>query len=144
MDNSEYVPVTAAIIRKDNKVLIAKRKRALMGSPWEFPGGKAENNETLQECLKRELYEELGIEVEVGAFLCSHKHVLNCKSAIHLYAYEVTHLSGEFQLMDHEEIRWVAVDELERYNFPDADRMIIKFLLSGGMGGKSGIKGLQD
>jgi mutator protein MutT len=130
MDNAEYVPVTAAIIRKDNKILIAKRKRAFMGSPWEFPGGKVENNETLQECLKRELCEELGIEVEIGAFLCSHKHVLNCQSAIHLYAYEVTHISGEFQLMDHEEIRWVTIDELEQYNFPDTHRMIIKFLLN--------------
>jgi 8-oxo-dGTP diphosphatase len=138
MNNVDYVPVTAAIIRKDNKVLIAKRKRAIMGSPWEFPGGKVEKNETLQECLKRELYEELGIGVEIGAFLCSHKHVLNCQSAIHLYAYEVIHVSGEFQLRDHEEIRWVTDEELEQYNFPDADRMIIKFLLSGGTGGKSG------
>jgi 8-oxo-dGTP diphosphatase len=129
MNNTEYVPVTAAIIRKDNKILIAKRKRALMGSPWEFPGGKMEKNETLQECLKRELHEEFGIEVEIGAFLCSHKHVLNCQSAIHLYAYEVSHTSGEFQLNDHEEIRWVTVEELELYNFPDTDRMIVKYLI---------------
>jgi len=129
MNNEEYVPVTAAIIRKENKILIAKRKRAFMGSPWEFPGGKVEENETLQECLKRELYEELGIEVEVGTFVCSHKHVLNCQSSIHLYAYEVTHISGEFQLRDHEEIQWVTVEELERYNFPDTDRSIVKFLL---------------
>lgn len=129
MNNEEYVPVTAAIIRKENKILIAKRKRAFMGSPWEFPGGKVEENETLQECLKRELYEELGIEVEVGTFVCSHKHVLNCQSSIHLYAYEVTHISGEFQLKDHEEIQWVTVEELERYNFPDTDRSIVKFLL---------------
>ena len=59
-----------------------------MGSPWnsQANGGK---NETLEECLKRELHEELGIEVEVGEFLCSYKHVLNCESAINLYAYEV-------------------------------------------------------
>lgn len=129
MNNEEYVPVTAAIIRKENKILIAKRKRAFMGSPWEFPGGKVEEHETLQECLKRELHEELGIEVEVGAFVCSHRHVLNCQSSIHLYAYEVTHISGEFQLKNHEEIQWVTVEELERYNFPDTDRSIVKFLL---------------
>lgn len=129
MNNDEYVPVTAAIIKKENKILIAKRKRAFMGSPWEFPGGKVEENETLQKCLKRELYEEFGIEVEVGTFVCSHKQVLNCQSSIHLYAYEVTHISGKFQLRDHEEIQWVTVDELERYNFPDTDRSIVKFLL---------------
>jgi mutator protein MutT len=130
MNNPEYVPVTAAVIRNDNKILIAKRKRALMGSPWEFPGGKVEKNETLQECLKRELHEELGIEVEVGEFLCSYKHVLNCQSAINLYAYEVTHISGDFELRDHEEIRWVTLEELEQYNFPDADRMIVRLLIS--------------
>jgi len=129
MNNAEYVPVTAAVIRRDNTVLIAKRKRALMGSPWEFPGGKVEKNETLQECLKRELREEFDIEVEVGAFLCAHKHALNCQSAINLYAYEVIHVSGEFQLRDHEEIRWVPLEELEQYNFPDADRMIVHALL---------------
>lgn len=128
MNNAEYVPVTAAVIRKAGKILIAKRKRAFMGAPWEFPGGKAEQNETLQECLKRELHEEFAIEAEVGEFICAHKHVLNCQSAIHLYAYEVTHISGEFQLRDHEEIRWVTVEELERYNFPDADRMIVRIL----------------
>jgi 8-oxo-dGTP diphosphatase len=130
MSELEYVPVAAAIIRKDNKILIAKRKRALMGSPWEFPGGKVEKNETFQECLKRELHEELGIEVEVEEFLCSYKHIFNCKSAINLYAYEVTHISGDFQLRDHEEIRWVTVGELEQYNFPDADRMIVRLLIS--------------
>jgi mutator protein MutT len=128
MIDTQYVPETAAIIRKDNKVLIAKRKKAFMGSPWEFPGGKVEKDETHQECLKRELYEELGIEAEIGAFVCSHKHVLNCQSAIHLFAYDVTQISGEFQLRDHEEIRWVTVEELEHYNFPDTDRSIIKFL----------------
>lgn len=130
MKNTEYVPVTAGIIRKDGKVLIAKRKRALMGSPWEFPGGKVEKDETLQECLKRELREELGIEAEIGAFLCAQKHVLNCQSAIHLFAYEVTHISGDFQLRDHEEIRWVPVEELEQYNFPDTDRVIVQYLIN--------------
>jgi len=130
MNSVDYVPVTAAIIRRDDKVLIAKRKKACMGSPWEFPGGKVEKNETLRECLKRELMEELGIEVEVGAFLGSYKHILNCQSAINLYAYEVTHISGEFQLKDHEKIQWVTLEELELYNLPDADRMIAKFLLN--------------
>ena len=137
MNNTVFVPVTAAIIRKDDKVLIAKRKRALMGSPWEFPGGKLENNETFRECLKRELREEFDIDVEVGAFLCTQKHVLNCQSGINLHAYEVTHISGEFRLRDHEEIRWVTLEELEEYNFPDADRMIVKFLLKAGKKAKS-------
>ncbi|HNS15886.1 MAG TPA: NUDIX domain-containing protein, partial [Syntrophorhabdaceae bacterium] len=66
MDDLYYTPVTAAIIEKDGRVLIAKRKRAYSGYLWEFPGGKMEEGESLEECLKREIEEELGIEIEVG------------------------------------------------------------------------------
>ncbi len=64
--------IAAAIIEKDGKVLIAKRakKDALCGT-WEFPGGKLEEGETLEECLKRELYEELGIHAEIGDYFCT-------------------------------------------------------------------------
>jgi mutator protein MutT len=126
--NPEYIPVTAAVMRREGKVLIAKRKRAFAGYPWEFPGGKLEENETLQECLKRELREELGIEVKVGELVALSKHVLNCQQAISLYAYEVTYLSGDLTLKDHEEIRWVTIDELDAYSFPEPDRVIVKAL----------------
>jgi len=95
MNNADCVPAAAAIIRKDNRILMAKRKRALMGASWQFPGGK---------------------------------HVLNCRSAIYLCAYEATYLSGEIRLTEHEEIRWVIVGDLDMYNLSDADRMIATFL----------------
>lgn len=127
-----YVPVTAAVIRKEGRVLIAKRKRAHMGYPWEFPGGKVEDGETMEACLKRELREELGIEVEVGDLISAGKHVINCKSAIALYAYDVTHVSGDFTLTDHEEVRWVTVGELEQYGFPEPDRAVVEVLMRKG------------
>jgi len=74
MDDLYYTPVTAAVIEKDGRVLIAKRKRAYLGYLWEFPGGKMEEGESLEECLKREIEEELGIEIEVGGYLCSMRH----------------------------------------------------------------------
>lgn len=121
--------VTAAVMRKDDEVLIAKRKKAYMGYPWEFPGGKVKPGETLKACLKRELREELGIEAEVGDLISTGRHVLNCQSAIVLHAFEVSHISGDFTLTDHEEIRWVKISELPLYGFPEADRAIVRTLV---------------
>lgn len=129
MDEYLYIPVTAAVIEKDGKVLVAKRKKAYMGYLWEFPGGKQEDGETLEECLKREIKEELGIDIEVGARLCSVKHLLNCQSAIELHAFRVIPLSTEFDLKDHEEIRWVDIIELPAYNFFEPDRFIVRALM---------------
>jgi mutator protein MutT len=128
MTDPDYIPVTAAVIELDGKVLIARRKRVFYGYPWEFPGGKLEDHETLQECLKREIMEELGIEIEVGEYLCAAKHVINCQSAISLYAYRARHVSGDFVLKDHDEIRWVTIEELDRYAFPYPDRVIVATL----------------
>jgi 8-oxo-dGTP diphosphatase len=61
--------VAAALLVNDNKILIAQRKSTdKLAGKWEFPGGKLEPGETLEECLKREMHEEFGIEVEVGEF----------------------------------------------------------------------------
>ncbi|OPY82139.1 MAG: CTP pyrophosphohydrolase [Syntrophorhabdus sp. PtaU1.Bin153] len=128
MTNPDYMPVTAAVMSKEGKVLIAKRKRGHMGYKWEFPGGKAEAGETLEGCLQRELREELGIEVKVGALISSQKHVINCQAAIAFYVYEVFYLSGDFALTDHEEVRWVAVEDLEKYDFPEPDQVVVKVL----------------
>ena len=129
MIEPDYIPVTAAAIIKNGKVLIAKRRRAFMGYSWEFPGGKLEGNETLEECLKREIKEELGVAIDVFQFLCSHKHVLNCQTAINLYAYEASYVSGDFHLKDHEEIQWVSINELDTYDFPEPDRQIADALM---------------
>jgi 8-oxo-dGTP diphosphatase len=130
MIDPEYISVTAAVIEKDGKVLIARRKRPFMGYSWEFPGGKLEDNETLEECLKREIREELAIEIEVGPLVSLNKHVLNCQSAIILYAYRARFLSGNIELIDHNEIKWVLPEDLIKYDFPDPDRLIAKKIFS--------------
>lgn len=128
MDLFSYIPVTAAIIEKDGKILIAKKKKAYMGYLWEFPGGKKKENETLEECLLREIKEELGIDIEIRDFICSVKHVLNCQSAIELHAFLATPLNDTFLLKDHDEIRWVSIEELYAYNFFEPDRKIVRVL----------------
>ncbi len=116
--------VTAAVIEKDGKILIAKRKRGrTLGGKWEFPGGKIEPGETPEECLKRELKEEFGIEVEIGEFISS--SIFKYKLIpIELLAYKVKHISGNFEVREHEEIKWISREELALYDFMDADKPI--------------------
>ncbi len=102
------ITVTAAVLEKDGRILIARRKRGdRLADKWEFPGGKIEEGETPEACLRRELQEELGIDVSVGGFVGRSCHRYP-HGEIELLAYRVTHLSGDFQLHDHEEIRWVS------------------------------------
>jgi 8-oxo-dGTP diphosphatase len=120
--------VIAAILEKNGKVLIARRKKDdPLQDKWEFPGGKVEQGETHEACLKRELMEELGINVKVGEFVASSSYAYSHIS-IELIAYRVFHISGEIAVSDHEEIKWVSVDDLERYDFPAADKPIIDAL----------------
>jgi len=121
--------VTAAIIEKDGAVLIARRKKAgRFGGVWEFPGGKLEPGESPEECLTRELREELGIDVTVGPCLGSfvyHSSFL----AIELVAYQVSILAGELILRDHDEVRWAQRNELEGLIFAEPDLPLLDLLL---------------
>ncbi|MGW8273129.1 MAG: (deoxy)nucleoside triphosphate pyrophosphohydrolase [Thermodesulfovibrionales bacterium] len=122
------IRVAAAVIERDGKVLIAKRS---MDDPlkhkWEFPGGKIEGGETPEECLQRELNEELGIEAEIGEFVCSSRHHY-AHMSVELIAFRVTEFTGIVRPRDHEEIRWVEPAEFSLYDFPEADLPILEKL----------------
>ena len=113
--------VTAAIIEKNQKVLLARRKlgKHLEGF-WEFPGGKIENNETPEECLKRELSEELSILAEINDFFVENIHEYPDKK-IKLLAYKVNIISGDFKLSDHDKIVWVRPEKILTYQLAPAD-----------------------
>jgi len=120
--------VTAAVIEADGKILIAQRRKgSTLGGRWEFPGGKIEPGETAEVCLKRELKEEFDIESEVGNFLIASKFRY-CLVPIELLAYRVKHLSGEFKVNEHDQIRWVSPSELNSYDFMPADKPIVELL----------------
>lgn len=99
--------VTAAIIEREGRILIARRA-ADQPSPggWEFPGGKIEPGETAEACLRRELGEEFGIEVEVGEPVGVSRYEYP-GGAIELLAFAVQVESDQFELRVHDEILWV-------------------------------------
>jgi A/G-specific adenine glycosylase len=120
--------VTAAIIRRGNRVLITRRPlEGPLGGLWEFPGGKQERGETLAECLRRELHEELGIEVEVGERLMTVKHAY-ADFRITLHAFHCRLVRGRPKTLGVAGWRWVRIEELSNFVFPAADRKIIAAL----------------
>ena len=125
----KIIRVTAAIIESGDKILIAQRKSEddIFGGLWEFPGGKIENGETPEECMARELMEELEIKVEVGTLITSNKHRYP-NGIFELLAYRVQHICGNFVLNDHDEIKWITIDEINDFEFPPANTPIINYL----------------
>jgi len=113
--------VTAAIIIKDNKVLIAQRAPAEnLAGKWEFPGGKTELGETPQECLRREIREELEVDIEVLDFFGESIYAYH-SGTIKLMAFWCKWISGEFTLNVHSNLAWVNRQELDLYDFAPAD-----------------------
>jgi A/G-specific adenine glycosylase len=120
--------VTAAVISLDGKVLIAQRpSEGMLGSLWEFPGGKQEAGESLADCLRREIREELGLEITVGELLVTIKHsYTHFKITLHAF---ICHLvKGQPQARGVADWRWVTLDELDSFPFPRTDQKIIEAL----------------
>lgn len=125
---TDRVHVAAAVITCNNKILIAKRPQHLhQGGLWEFPGGKVELDESIQDALVRELFEELDIEATHYTPLIRIPHDYGDKNVL-LDVWRVTAFEGEPQGCEGQELRWVSVEELCEYNFPAANRPILQSL----------------
>ncbi|PCH67557.1 MAG: 8-oxo-dGTP diphosphatase MutT [Bacteroidales bacterium] len=115
------IKVTAAIILKNGKIFIAQRsKEDELSGKWEFPGGKIESNETPQECLKRELFEEFGVQTKILDYFGESTFDYGNK-LIHLFGYYAEHLSGEFKLQVHQNYRWISCAKLDNIDWAPAD-----------------------
>ena len=121
--------VTAGIIINDeNKILIAQRSREdKLSLKWEFPGGKIMEGESLQECLRREIMEELCLDIEVGSFFAG--SIYNYESgSIELLAFFARTSGSKIKLMVHNDARWIDKQEILEYDFAAADIPIVKKL----------------
>jgi 8-oxo-dGTP diphosphatase/A/G-specific adenine glycosylase len=121
--------IGVAVIRDDRDLILIDRRLAkgLLGGFWEFPGGKIEGNETVQECIKREILEEIGIDIAVDSHLITIDHTYS-HFRVNLQVYNCRYLSGEARAIECEEIRWVTIQELDNYTFPAANQEIIRAL----------------
>jgi len=121
--------VCAAVIQRDGKVLLAKRpSKGLLGGMWEFPGGKIEENEILEDCLRREIREELDASIQVGEPFGVYQHAYTHFS-ITLHAFFCKLIDGEPRPIEAAELAWVKPGELSKYPMGKVDRQIARKLV---------------
>lgn len=121
--------VVAALIKKDNNVLIARRSTGdenVLGK-WEFPGGKVEPNETEEHAIEREIKEEFELDIKANKYIANNVCEYPTK-IVDLRLYECEYVSGEFKLHDHSEYKWVNINELLNYDLALADIPLAKYL----------------
>ncbi len=126
-----HYTVTAAVIRREGRVLIAQRPLdGLLGGLWEFPGGKLQDGEDLVSCLQREIYEELGVEVRVVGLIGVYQHAYtHFKVTLHAFTCELSNGSQPrpIQALD---LRWVAPEDLPAFPMGKIDRQIAARLMA--------------
>ncbi|MEM8675036.1 MAG: 8-oxo-dGTP diphosphatase MutT [Cyanobacteria bacterium P01_G01_bin.67] len=118
----------AVISNKQGKILIDRRReQGEMGGLWEFPGGKIEAGETVEECIVREIKEELDLEIVVGDRLTTITHAYKTFN-VTLYVHDCEYLSGTPKALECEEILWVDPSQINQYQFPEANTQIVNLL----------------
>jgi mutator protein MutT len=124
---SIHLIVTAAVVERDGALLVTRRgDHQHLGGLWEFPGGKCEPGETLAACLRREMREELDVDVEVGDEIHTVTHdYAERRVELHFFSCE---LRGSPRPMLGQAMRWVARAELRPEEFPPADAELIALL----------------
>lgn len=124
------IDVVAAIIRQDGKILITQRfQNVHLPGLWEFPGGKVEPDESLEAALKREMLEELGVEIRVEDEFFTVEHDYPTKS-VRLHFFNCAVVRGEPRALDVADLRWITPPELTHFEFPAADAALIARLRS--------------
>lgn len=127
--NKKILDVVCALIMKDGKCLIARRKKDdhLKGK-WEFPGGRRVGLEDEKKTLKRAFDEVLGIETNIKDYI-THSICEYPGHIVDLKLYECDYISGDYQLNVHSEYKWIDIEELLDYDLADADVILSKFLI---------------
>jgi 8-oxo-dGTP diphosphatase len=118
------IVVTAAVVERDARFLVTRRGQGVhLEGYWEFPGGKCDPHESHEQCLRREMIEELGVDVEIGPKVLDVRHEYPDRAVeIHFYR---CRLKGEPRAMLNQQIQWVAREALHSLPFPPADEELI-------------------
>lgn len=118
------IKVAAAIIKHDDKIFVAQRGYGEFKDSWEFPGGKIKQNETPQQALVREIYEELDIIVEVGKLIDTVEYDYPNYHLI-MYCFLCSVKEGTFVLKEHEAAKWLTKENIDSVEWLPADKSLI-------------------
>ena len=126
------IRVVAAVIRDGDCFFATQRGYGPYKDGWEFPGGKIEPGESAREALKREIREELGVEIAVGEEITRVEYDYP-EFHLSMACFPASILRGEPVLMEHEAAKWLRMDELDTVDWLPADREVIRVLRERGM-----------
>lgn len=127
--DKKIMDVVACLIKEDGKILFAQRKKGdSYGLLWEFPGGKVEEKEKLEEALIREIKEELGVDIVVEDFIHTFEDENdNKKIVVHLFSCKI--ISGFVKPLECNKIEFLSLEEAKRLNLAPVDKKILDFLI---------------
>lgn len=121
----ELIHVAVGVLVRDGRVLVAQRAEHLhQGGLWEFPGGKLEPGESVQNALRRELAEELGVQVRSAEAMLQVRHDYGDREVL-LDVWRITDSLGEPLGLEGQPVRWVDIDDLDQLPFPAANQPIV-------------------
>ena len=119
------IKVVAAVIRRDNFILATQRGYGPYKDRWEFPGGKVEKGESPHEALKREIHEELNIEIEVNDYICTVEYDYS-EFHLNMECYWAAIIGGRLELKEHEASKWLDASDLLALDWLPADQLVVK------------------
>ena len=122
------IDVVAAVIKKNNLYFIAQRNRNKhFAYFWEFPGGKVDDQETFENALKREIREELSIDIRILNHIASEKHK-DEKIDVNVHYFLCESLNENIIISEHEDMKWLQKNDLKQLKMAPGDSKIIKYL----------------
>ncbi|MCQ2262443.1 MAG: (deoxy)nucleoside triphosphate pyrophosphohydrolase [Bacteroidales bacterium] len=127
MEQRKHINVVASIIIRDGRLFATQRGYGEWKDWWEFPGGKIESGETHQNALKREIREELATEIDVGNHLATVEYDYP-QFHLTMHCYFCTIIGGQLSLLEHEDARWLGIDELDSVKWLPADIEVVDAL----------------
>ena len=129
LEQMKIIKVVAAILQKEDKILIARKKQGKpLAGYFEFPGGKIEEGETPEESLIRELMEEMNIKIAVKEYIGESVYDYGNNKVISLLGYTAEIIDGEIKLSDHDIYEWVTLEQINNYKIAPADIPLINKL----------------